>query len=475
MKNIAIIIGISKYQENNINDLDACENDAKEIKSIIDKSKKYDSITFFCSECSNNEILSKLEEIKMNYENEEIGEIFLYFSGHGHTLNDDFYYITSNTENDKINTTALKNSDIDSLFRNLNPSLYVKVVDACHSGVSYIKGFSENSQVQSAISKTSSTFKKCFFMFSSMSSQPSFVMTDNRRSEFTNSFLKALQYYENKEKVKYSELSNYMSDYFISKEKQTPFFVLQTDMLDIFVNYNQELREYLKELFDVEEKNGKIDESEEDKLEMRISKKIENCATKDEAKRFVDSFINEFHKYDISKSILKSYYKEERIIDGDISDIPQKKSIATWICDNKKELGLFVKADLEEKRKNILYSIQSLSNQFSNNEKEEDYLFSITESDLHNNIRIVYTPQKLGIQKYELNIIIIPSFTKIYIFYTYAKNMPINWEQFVYDGSDNWTIKSFNIKTDLDLIETTVKDIYNNFTEYCLKELDKLL
>ena len=65
--------------------------------------------------------------------------------------------------------------------------------------------------------------------------------------------------------------------------------------------------------------------------------------------------------------------------------------------------------------------------------------------------------------------------TKIYIFYTYAKNMPINWEQFVYDGSDNWTIKSFNIKTDLDLIETTVKDIYNNFIEYCLKELDRLL
>jgi len=83
MKNLAIIIGIDKYQ--NASDLIACKNDAEIVYEIINKSKKYEDIIYINGENDHRKILKELEELKLRNENDEIGEIFFYFSGHGHS------------------------------------------------------------------------------------------------------------------------------------------------------------------------------------------------------------------------------------------------------------------------------------------------------------------------------------------------------------------------------------------------------
>ena len=107
MKNLAIVIGIDKYKNNN--DLIACKNDAKDMYEILKESKYYDDIVYFNGEYTNREILKKLEELKIKSKDEEIGEIFFYFSGHGFSENNELFYVTTNTENNKIYTTSLKN------------------------------------------------------------------------------------------------------------------------------------------------------------------------------------------------------------------------------------------------------------------------------------------------------------------------------------------------------------------------------
>ena len=282
MKNLAIVIGIDKYKNNN--DLIACKNDAKDMYEIIKESKKYDDIVYFNGEYTNREILKKLEELKIKSKDEEIGEIFFYFSGHGFSENNELFYVTTNTENNKINTTSLKNSEIDALFRDLNPNLYVKVIDSCQSGISYIKDIDEGILFEKAMNETKKEFKKCFFMFSSLRNQYSYVMEDNKRSFFTNSFIEALIYYKDQENVKYSEISNYMADYFRDKEKQTPFFITQTDMLDEFVKYNKELIVLLSNINNDKDKEN-IDENKE--IKEKLIDILDNiCGTDENNKKF---------------------------------------------------------------------------------------------------------------------------------------------------------------------------------------------
>ncbi len=474
MKNLAVIIGIDKYKNNN--DLIACRNDAKDIYEIIKESKKYDNIAYVNGEYSNREIFKKLEELKIKVKDEEINEIFFYFSGHGFSENNELFYITTNTENDKINTTSLKNSEIDALFRSLNPNLYVKVIDSCQSGISYIKDIDEGILFEKVMNETKKGFKKCFFMFSSLRNQYSYVMEDNKRSFFTNSFIEALIYYKEQENVRYSEISNYMADYFRDKEKQTPFFITQTDMLDEFVKYNKELIDLLSNI-NKEKDNENIDDHKEVKedIKSKIIEKLSMCATREEAKTFTDTIENLFSKCSIEKSILNEYFNESKVIDDEINRIPKKKIIANWIYENKRELGLFAKTKLEEEHKSKLYPLLNLSMSLYGKEKESNYEFEITEKEICNNIKIIITPKELGLEEYELNLVLIPSFSKIYVFQTFVKNIPITWGEYEYDNMNEWKMKEFCIKKDLDKIEEFVEETFDNFIEYCISQLNELL
>ncbi|MGP5514240.1 caspase family protein [Psychrobacter alimentarius] len=137
MSNLAIVIGVSEYKDQE--NLPACKNDAQIIHSILSESKKFDDILNIDGYVSGREVKSKVSEFVRGHENEKVEEIFFYFSGHGARITEDFWYVLSDFDNNNIHTTALSNDELDEILKSLNPTLTVKVVDACFAGTEYIK------------------------------------------------------------------------------------------------------------------------------------------------------------------------------------------------------------------------------------------------------------------------------------------------------------------------------------------------
>jgi len=262
-----------------------------------------------------------------------------------------------------------------------------------------------------------------------------------------------------------------MADYFKNIGKQTPFFVTQTDMLDKFIDYNEEVVNFLQNINKQEiEKNKDTNET----LKTQIEKKLELCATKDEAKELIDTIIDNFNFFSIDDKIINEYFEVKKEIDINLIELPNKKNIANWIYENKSELNLFAKTKLEELHKSKFYSIINLSETLYGNDKESNYEFEIMEKDFLNNIRITFTPKSLGLEKYEMDIVIVPSFSKLYVFLTFINNIPITWGDFQYDYMNEWSMKEFNIKSEIN-VEKFVKETYENFIKFCMDNLENML
>ena len=110
--NIAILIGISEYT--NLQTLSACKNDVNILNSILSKNEKYDDILFINNETSSRNVKNKVIEFVKKYKDEDINEIFIYFSGHGYFDGEEFYYICSDFDKNKIKQTSFENKEFDS-------------------------------------------------------------------------------------------------------------------------------------------------------------------------------------------------------------------------------------------------------------------------------------------------------------------------------------------------------------------------
>lgn len=239
--NIAILIGVSNYK-NGILDLPGSKNDILQFDELIRNTKKYDEILSISTETNSSNVKDKLASFINGKKGVEINELLFYFSGHGDFSNDEFYYILSDFSFDKRTQTSLENSELDNLIKSLSPKLVVKIVDACHSGVNYIK---DVASIDSYIKSTSNKFQNCYFLYSSLNAQSSFQ--NNKFSFFTLSFINAVKHHQQKE-IRYKDIIDYISDDFASFPEQTPFFVTQADFTETFCVKKTELDEFLEQI-----------------------------------------------------------------------------------------------------------------------------------------------------------------------------------------------------------------------------------
>gem|GEM_PF-640229 len=224
---LAIIIGVSDYA--NASSLPACRNDAYIINEIITSSGKFESVLYLNENTSSASVKSSLSKFISGYSGKEVDELFFYFSGHGIFINQEFHYALSDIDTDKLKQTSLENSELDQLIRSLSPSLTVKVVDACQSGVGYIKN--TGSELEKTLQQKAQSFKGCYFMYSSNNDQSSFA--SSTISHFTRYFVEAVKN-SISVNVRYKEVMDYISDSFSDNEQQTPLFVTQATFTEIF-------------------------------------------------------------------------------------------------------------------------------------------------------------------------------------------------------------------------------------------------
>ena len=126
------------------------------------------------------------------------------------------------------------------MVRALAPALFVKIVDACHSGVSYIKS-GEN--LDDYLKTASVRFREVYFLYSSQSSEVSW--TSGSLSAFTKSILLAIAD-QDSGSIRYRDLMSAASDYFEASGQQRPLFVTQADYTQVFCDASTGMQAIVK-------------------------------------------------------------------------------------------------------------------------------------------------------------------------------------------------------------------------------------
>ncbi len=215
MKNLAVILAVSTYLR--ADPLPACTRDGEAVAEVIKSSGRFETLVI-SGDNGAAEVKQELVEFVNANKGEKIDQFVFYFTGHGDLVGEEFYYILSDYEKTRIKQTSLENSELDNLVRSLVPQLFVKIVDACHSGVSYIKSAE---QLQEYIKGTKDRFSSVYFMFSSLSGQKSYA--DDNLSDFTKCIVEAVKCQQGK-MARYKDIMDFVSDYFELNASQNSIF-----------------------------------------------------------------------------------------------------------------------------------------------------------------------------------------------------------------------------------------------------------
>ncbi len=223
-KKIAIVITVSEYDK--LSALPGCRNDGVAMQRLLEATGEYDAV-YKNETFGSGDIKDLLRGIHTANANSNIDEIFFYFSGHGTVLDADFFYCAKDFDENSPSSTGVQNGEIDTIFRDLAPKTFVKVIDACHSGFKLIKeGISLEKALQQ---KTEFSDYICFC--SSMEDQSSFASSEI--SFFTKEFIIGATKTKT-EKVLYIDLQNYLIDAFRNDPKQHPYFITQWSGTQVF-------------------------------------------------------------------------------------------------------------------------------------------------------------------------------------------------------------------------------------------------
>ena len=310
MNNYAIVLGVDKYK--NAVDLPSCKNDANLIEGLLTATGKYEVLRIKNNATKHQVIEAISSFLPENSTN--IGEILFYFSGHGMQDEIDMHYVLCDTDVSKINSTSFNNKELDDIVRKYAPKLYVKIIDACQSGVAYIKGIDEI--VDEFNNITTKGFESCFFIYSSLKSQSSYA--GDPYSKFTKAIVDAVESVA-AITVKFTDIQNYLSDIFNSVGSlQTPYFSTQCDGTEIFCEKTPDVLAYLQSLrsetldtscsspSNIDAVKEYLDKCRDDSYVKILLDKIQTSLN---SWKIEHEFLNEFYEYEFKTNFPYEYHK----------------------------------------------------------------------------------------------------------------------------------------------------------------------
>ncbi|WP_164038193.1 caspase family protein [Serratia marcescens] len=339
---LAIVIGVSNYILQP--ELSASKNDARLIKSVLNLSEEYTDILYIENETNTRQVKSKLSEFIAEHSEKEVDELLFYFSGHGLFDGSDFHYIMSDFDARKIKSTSLENSELDIMMKSLNPKLTVKIVDACNSGVSYIK---DPTALSKHIDESKLGFSKCYFMFSSEDAQYSFA--DAHLSFFTKAIGEAVAYSADNS-IRYKDIIDYISDKFSRNEHQSPVFINQASFTEVFIKtITQENKNAIEKALSVIPDS--ITEAKKHPLKELVERDAARYFTEDKAVKIYESIpelVKKEFKFKLESKDLFNL-KIENLNSYD--EVPKLSLLSEWVDKNNDDL--FVKAIKETKERKV--------------------------------------------------------------------------------------------------------------------------
>jgi len=334
--NIAIVIGISKY--NAYQEIIASKEDAIRVKQLLDATGKYKEILFINENTESETVKDKIRsfiDFQKNDNEQNIEEVFYYFSGHGKFEDQEFYMLCSDYEEQKLNMTSLPNSEIDDFLRIVSPKLTVKVIDACYSGYRYLK---ENNFINSNNNFYKNNFDHLIFMASSHDDQQSQMMMG--QSYFTEKFVEGALSAKIDGKVLYRDIQAFIADEFRKMKTQNPLFTGQNTGTEIFASYTEDMKHLKEEWYSrVEESSNQMQDNIESDIsasdENDLVDKIENILEEKDSMFIEEDLIEEtlnnmkdlILRYEINDHVVSRFYKIDSNWDKQLRHLDESDSL----------------------------------------------------------------------------------------------------------------------------------------------------
>lgn len=424
MRNLAVILGVSVYDH--AISLPACKKDANLMYELLCATEKYEILQLE-EDLTKSQIIEKVEGFfKTDAEESEIDEVLFYFSGHGCQDKNDLHFILKGTEIERINATSLNNKEIDDLVRPYSPHLFVKIIDACESGLSYIKSLDEKTGFH-----LNKTFENCIFMSSSKRSESS--AADQECSFFTRAFIEAVYHGTEEDIIRYSDIQNYITDEFSSaKYEQTPYFSMQGDGRAVFANTTLTM----KQIAEKYRKEETVPVEPESELEKNLEHFLEVYRSEEAVKEIVEKVKTVLQEEKLSLTWLDKYF-DVRLGSINSGDYEEDSGIVSFLYKRRNDENLYVEVETERVRKQSYLAIPILGY-----ETVPTRYTSMVHS-LPSSIMINLSPKNKGLPKYEINFVFVYSDTGMYVFQGARQLVCKGWKEFVEGDKKKYTYHWF--------------------------------
>lgn len=481
MKKIALLLGVSKYK--NANDLPACLSDVLLVKDLLDSSGEYEEILCIHKSMPSSKIKQDIVSFLKRFKNETISQFLFYYTGHGDFDGNEFYHLLGDFDKSKHKQTTIENSELDNWIRLLKPELTVKIVDACHAGIQYIK---DPEAFQKYLSVTPKSFNSCYFMYSSQKEEYSYQ--DNQLSFFTKSFAESVSNFSGTE-IRFKDIIDYISDDFESVSNQTPFFVTQATNTEIFTRVDEKLRNHLsqklQQYLSISSRHipHKILGNKEATLIDLVKEEAEKYCTEEEIKERLQEIEKYLTDLELEGEIDKLYQFSVEPLSSLHSELPQLTHIGKWLSENKDEYFAEPTTKTEEyeeevevpkKRYGLLAQLLPDREYETKTVKKQKKIINgyRTTYEFDNPAyRITAKPRFENLEWYDIHIAYVFSKTEIRFFYLLSKLKALNWKERKRQPTEKWRMQVCDLKSKGQIIETLQDILIKYFTLEILKPI----
>jgi len=425
--NIAIVIGASKYQPNLV-DLPACESDSEAVSHMVQSTGKYHEWLVIREETSAALVKEKLAAFTSKHkEDKKIEEVFFYFSGHGDFDGAEFRYLLSDYDPKRPNQTSLQNSELDSLLRSLGSSLTVKIVDACQSGITYVK---DKDAMEGYLKGTQKHFTNCYFMYSSQSDQPSYQSKE--MSWFTRRIVEAVVNHP-ASTLRYKDVIDYVSDAFTDNPLQKPYFVAQADFTEIFIPRDKALIKKLSKLLQVVAgaQEERADEDRPSSFVELVKQDASKYCTEEEAHAIMEQLYQKIQNYSPPPEF-RDLYELKHEVAYDYQETPNLTTIGLWLLQNKHDY--FAEPFYNYKHDRVFKRKEGISG-----------LITTTEMP-YAALSVSAVPRFQNIPQMKCFVIPVISKTHLRLFWTWVEVRDIGWQESGILAPGQWTTQELPLK-----------------------------
>jgi hypothetical protein len=457
--------------------------------TLLDSTGEYEQVLRIDGNQSSSKVKQQLVNFLTQFKGKAVDQVLFYFTGHGDFDGSEFNYVLSDFDISKKKQTVIENTELDNWLRIINPALTVKVVDACHAGVQYIK---DPNVFQISLSKTAQSFQSCYFFFSSQKDQYSYQNAS--LSEFTHSFVKAVASFQGTE-IRFKDMIDYISDEFTSNPNQTPYFVTQATNTERFSPISQQLRsslesELAKHLLASLGGANKTDliEPPPSSLIDRVKTDALRFCSKEEVLSFIIGIQRYWQEKTYNSDVSSLYEFQCQLLSSMEGEVPLLSSIGKWLSENENNYFAHPTSRQEEyqtleevpiKKKGhaaAWASIAAISSSLYGQEYETKTVtrtrqvitgFRLTQDVEHPAIRIMAVPRFENLSWHDCHISYVFSKTQIRLFYLFSTFRETNWEQRARQPDETWRMIAADFKSP-DGVESALDKITIAFVDHVM-------